>query len=162
MSNIECFCYIIPPLPWQQLPLQYRYQRPDLLGYYSDTEIAQFATHATRPVIEPKKDKSSQKDTFQNGLQSTASSDRYQTSGDESSHISGKRRPSSIMPRTSLPQGVGYAECINAGKSRLGRIKVKNTLRYFLCHKFTFKKGTALDFLPIVNTIKCAFSNAAI
>lgn len=55
------------------LPLQYKYQRPDLLGGYTESDFGLFANHTTRPMVQPKSD-------------------------------------------GNLPDGVGYAETMNAGR----------------------------------------------
>ena len=37
-----------------QLPLQYKYQRPDIItAGYSDEDLSSFASHASRPVVGP-------------------------------------------------------------------------------------------------------------
>ena len=37
-----------------QLPQQYKYQRPDFLTGYSESDFVRFASHSNRPVVEPK------------------------------------------------------------------------------------------------------------
>ena len=111
----------------QQLPLQYTYQRPELLGTYSESEFTQFSSHALRPIIEPKKEKiNGVAQLYPLGINSTPSVDiagysdlKNQSVCDQNISPVKITQSSSLMPLKCLPRGIGYAEAMNAGKSRL-------------------------------------------
>ena len=108
------------------MPLQYSYQRPDILGNYSESEFTQFSSHSTRPIIEPKKEKI--KDLGANYLLEVKHNNASVTMctgysvlknpSDQNLSPAKTAQPSSLMPLKCLPKGIGYAEAINAGKSR--------------------------------------------
>ena len=112
------------------MPLQYTYQRPDILGHYSESELTQLASHSTRPVIEPKKEKIKDLganyflEIKQRNASITLSSgySALKNPSDQNASPAKSAQPSSLMPLKCLPKGIGYAEAINAGKSRYVRI----------------------------------------
>jgi len=102
------------------LPLQYIYQRPELLGSYSESEFTQFASHALRPVVEPKKEKEYRIAQIK---EPTAINSRYPASinkplGCDENATSETAKSSSCLALKVLPCGIFYAEAMNAGKSR--------------------------------------------
>ena len=102
----------------QQLPLQYAYQRPDILGNYSESEHTQFSSHTTRPVIEPKVEKINTT-LYSSEMKSNPHSVKLSSLGTDGGYVQPKlRQSSSLVPLKVLPKGIGYAEAINAGKSR--------------------------------------------
>ena len=97
-----------------------------MLGNYSEAEFNQFSSHALRPIIEPKKEKiNGQAQLSPLGINSTTSADvasysalKNQSVCDQNSSPVKISHSSSLMPLKCLPRGIGYAEAINAGKSR--------------------------------------------
>ena len=123
------------------MPLQYTYQRPELLGNYSESELNQFASHTIRPVAEPKRDKLNGVTQQHHSLQmkpsqempiagypmSTKSS--YSVCDDIHTVTPKVAQASSLMPLKVLPHGIGYAEAMNAGKSRF-EIQISHLYAY--------------------------------
>ena len=95
------------------------------MGSYSEEELTRFSNHALRPIWEPKKGKElnivQKSSQIQAGstTNNSASGTKNRLVGRDDTVLSEKVRPSTVKYLKRLPHGIGYAETINAGKSRL-------------------------------------------